>query len=55
MPWYAIALLVLYALNLIATPYMIGRPRKPITPGFAVVSLIINGLCAWAVIALAVH
>jgi hypothetical protein len=50
-PWYIWAVVAVTVLSSLAQIAMIGRPRDPITPGVAIVSLIINGLCIWAILA----
>lgn len=50
------ALLVsLLGFGTIATIYMIGKPRKPLTPGVAVATLITSGLQIAGVLYLAAH
>jgi len=39
---FKIALLIVLALNLLATVWMVGKPREPITPGFAVWNVVWN-------------
>jgi hypothetical protein len=53
MPWYAWAIIGLYAISSVATVAYIGRPREPITPLVAILALIINGLAIWGTVALA--
>ena len=49
---YAVALIALYGLTAGATVASIGKHREPITPGVALVSLIVSGLAIWAIVAL---
>jgi hypothetical protein len=51
MTWYAWAMVVLLAFGQVASVLLIGKPRDPRTPGEALVSIVINGLFIWAIVA----
>lgn len=53
MVWFAWVLVAVCALNAAANVLYIGKDREPITPGNALAICVVNGLIAWAVIALA--
>lgn len=55
MPWYAVALIIWFALGIVAAVAMIGRPRDPLTPGMAITTLAVNAAAIWAVVALAAN
>ena len=50
MSWFKIVLLAVLAANLIATVAMVGKPREPITPGFAAFNIVWNAALAVLVV-----
>lgn len=43
-PWYVWVLAALFVVASVGQIYMIGKPRKPITPGQAAFSVVMNGV-----------
>ena len=50
MNWPKIALLAYLTLGALLTVAQVGKPREPITPGVATLTLILTGACAWGVV-----
>ncbi len=46
----ALAVIALIVIGTIATILLIGKPRKPITPGAAVITLLLNALVIFGVL-----
>lgn len=53
MRWEAWTVVVLYVASALATVALIGRDRKPITPGGAVIQLVTVGFMVWLILRLA--
>jgi hypothetical protein len=50
MTWFEYLLISLLSLNVIVMILMVGKPREPVTPGVAVVTLVINSALILGVI-----
>jgi hypothetical protein len=50
MNWFDWTLIAWLALGVLSAIALIGKPRKPITPGVAVTTLVINGALAAGVV-----
>lgn len=55
MIWYAWVMVGLYVLAALATVAFVDQPRKPITRGVAVLTLITHSLYIWAIVTLATN
>lgn len=55
MPWYGWLLLAVLAGRSFVAIMDIGEERQPLTRGVVVAILLVNGLYAWAIVALAHH
>jgi hypothetical protein len=53
MTWEAIVLIALFTIGGLATVLTIGEPRKPTTPGIAVVTIILDTFLIYLVLRLA--
>lgn len=53
MPWYAWVMVAMYALSTCLRIGSIGQPRVPVTPGDAVMGVIVAALFVWGIVALA--
>lgn len=51
----AILMLVLVAIGVVASIFMIGKPRVPTTPGAAIIGLIVAGIQAYLFIWVITH
>lgn len=47
---YKIALLAMYVVSALVMVSTIGKPRKPLTPGTAAVSLVVTGIMSALVV-----
>ena len=49
MNWIRWAFTALYVLLALSNIYTIGKPRKTMTPGMAVIATIVSGLLVWGI------
>lgn len=52
MTWFEISLIAYLAAGIAATVLLIGQPRQPITPGTALLTLLVNGAAIAGVVVL---
>ncbi len=53
MTWLHWLLVGYFTLGIVVSIASVGKPRVPMTPGGAIIGLVINGLLIWVVVAIA--